>query len=191
MEGKNCLIVVPHFDDEVFIALPFLTQKWSKLLVLFTAPYDFLDDEEAKAQTAMANKYLGKLGVGYEIIKDGRTLAGIECTLKEWGHIDYFVTTEHTKHPSHASCYTDCSQILRHPWRDKINQFIVRPPLIDMEPSFTWDTLIESDSLAGTAGLLAYVNKIDIGYRDMWEEEITRFNTTRIRYRTVWRIEAV
>lgn len=188
MEGKNCLILAPHFDDEIFLAAPFLMNpEWDNIMAAFFNPGDFIPFEVFVQEKAMAEDLSKKQGYFFRIMQGEpmHVLHWLESIVEDWGSIDYFITTDNTGHPTHRECYYTALQLKRFPWCNKIRNFLVRPPLSLLEGNWTWDTLCQPSMEQLTSMMEVYEDKVDRGYADKFTLEMLAFGG--MRYRTVWR----
>lgn len=132
---SSSIIVVPHYDDELFCAGSFLLSYKHDINIVFTHTTDFISKKEEYKQSEflinsmkIINKYRKehkmpeiKMFVT-ETLDFARHL--IENMIKDAGKIDYFITTAMSTHPSHTECHNFCIELLRWPYISKIQDFL-------------------------------------------------------------------
>jgi len=127
MDRRGCVIVVPHYDDEILQAGSFLVGYAGPLLLVFTHQGDVLTCDENNDEYGMymeADERIGayrkEKGFGpvhsVSDIQNGDRLSVlhiVEAALRSFEQVDYFVSSLRTGHQSHTESSEICMSALR------------------------------------------------------------------------------
>lgn len=157
MKTNGAVIVVPHFDDELYCAGSYLVTYPHQINLIITHPTDTCKSDKYKSQVKMFEesvkqlneyrKFLGFDPIFPKVIEGAgpnglppdlylSAITAIENACNDFEKIDYYVYTLKSGHQSHTECNNIARAVLRHDFLAKMKYVLEAPyPMLYFTPS--------------------------------------------------------
>lgn len=146
-KDRAAILIVPHFDDEIFQVGSFLLSYKNNIELVFTHPCDTIgfNSERYNNQLDMMHKSLNKIkeyrtnhgmisnikvtilpyskpnGIGDEFLN---AIHDLESIVNKYPEIDYYIYSVKSSHQSHQESHKLAEIVLRSPFIEKINNIL-------------------------------------------------------------------
>ena len=151
---KKSIILMPHFDDEIFNAISLLIKYSNPISIYFTHQGDCISRENYLKDIEDMNRVMEKLNkyrkenqkapVTVEMYSDYNDVGRLSIT-EEWheklcrgietdiknNEIEYFIIPSPSNHQAHKSCYNIGKSLLRAPYINNIQNILIGTYYVD------------------------------------------------------------